>query len=698
MICPNCNTNIADGQAFCTNCGTRISAEAEHETAHPTSVPSAFKVPTDLSEPPCTPTAPVAPHAPVEPVYTAPPVPNAVTKAHAPVTPHEYISSIPTEEKTKKKSKKWIIISAISVFVIAAAVVAGFFTNWFGFAGSSAKDKNVTTNNDICSAYYAADNKVYYYNCETDTHILIAENFSEEFTADDYIYDAEDYSAFSADGNYIYCFENPSKEGCDLIRRSIKNPDEDPFEIETDVTNFKLFDDIGCLIYEKEDSFYEYVISTEETAEVDTDNFNDIEYFKDGRYVYSLSEEEDGRELYSVYTKTPGKDDNECIIENADDFTVMGEKIIYRRFTETQTIEISDCVDIDIDEDDEEYEDLIVEIEGAKLSYDLYNIYEYTDKEKLLKENVYVDTSYIDPVLYRVTNFDFEEKIPLSKVPANYNIQRFIETNAFVKSGKIREDSHDEIDMTAIPTGAVIKDQDSYYSYVVYMIYSDAKSETGDVYMASAKDGVLSKGELIAKDVSNAMLIGPKAVYGKNPKKAENGDMLYDWYYEDTLIAESTSGCMEITDKNNYWYLDGEGENLDYISLNGIKMNGTLVVCIDGEKSEFEVDGYCNVDELADGRWYVKASSAPQESDTEEEYEEDDEYEYDEEEKYELLIFEKGKFVSVAKDIIKMQPLYDSDESGFTDILYISDGTLYVLDGTKGKPIAENATSVKAIW
>ena len=238
------------------------------------------------------------------------PVPNAVTKAHAPVTPHEYISSIPTEEKTKKKSKKWIIISAISVFVIAAAVVAGFFTNWFGFAGSSAKDKNVTTNNDICSAYYAADNKVYYYNCETDTHILIAENFSEEFTADDYIYDAEDYSAFSADGNYIYCFENPSKEGCDLIRRSIKNPDEDPFEIETDVTNFKLFDDIGCLIYEKEDSFYEYVISTEETAEVDTDNFNDIEYFKDGRYVYSLSEEEDGRELYSVYTKTPGKDDN----------------------------------------------------------------------------------------------------------------------------------------------------------------------------------------------------------------------------------------------------------------------------------------------------------------------------------------------------------------------------------------------------
>lgn len=109
MFCPRCGTQLPDDAQFCGSCGTRLAT-------------------------------PAAPAAKATPVAVSVPIP-----ASAATTP----SGGAAAAAPKGVSKRAVAIGLVAVIVIAAVVVAGMLTSWFGLA----KDK---------SAYVVTKTTTYY--------------------------------------------------------------------------------------------------------------------------------------------------------------------------------------------------------------------------------------------------------------------------------------------------------------------------------------------------------------------------------------------------------------------------------------------------------------------------------------------------------------------------------------------------------
>lgn len=80
-----------------------------------------------------------------------------------------------------------------------------------------------------------------------------------------------------------------------LCGRSLKNPDEEPTVIDTEVDEYLVFEDSGKIVYVKNEEFatlYEYDIASQEAEKVFvcTSPFASVDRYTKGKYLYLSNE------------------------------------------------------------------------------------------------------------------------------------------------------------------------------------------------------------------------------------------------------------------------------------------------------------------------------------------------------------------------------------------------------------------------
>jgi hypothetical protein len=151
MFCTNCGSKLIDGCKFCSNCGQRITTAPAAPAPIPEPVPAPIPepVPAPIPEPVPAPIPEPVPAPIPEPVPApipepiAEPIPTPVVENvvySAPAAPAA--APAPAAEPAHKKKKRvpvalFIILGIVAL--IAAVVIAGFCTNWFGFYGPASK-------------------------------------------------------------------------------------------------------------------------------------------------------------------------------------------------------------------------------------------------------------------------------------------------------------------------------------------------------------------------------------------------------------------------------------------------------------------------------------------------------------------------------------------------------------------------------
>ena len=137
MLCPRCGTQLPDEACFCAQCGTSLSTvPAGVEKAVAGAAISA--APIAYAQLPTTAQQPVA--------YAQQPA--VVQQPAAYYQQSAAYSQQPAAPKKRGKALPIVLASVAAVVVVAALVVAGLFTNWFGFGGDAlyiAKSQTTTS-------------------------------------------------------------------------------------------------------------------------------------------------------------------------------------------------------------------------------------------------------------------------------------------------------------------------------------------------------------------------------------------------------------------------------------------------------------------------------------------------------------------------------------------------------------------------
>jgi len=140
MFCKNCGKEIPEGTSFCTNCGSRVTPEAEVQNVTPENN-DGYTQPQE--QPPVQPQEqpPVQPQEqpPVQPQEQPPVQPQE--QFQAPIQePSQFYDDVPNMIPPKKKGKKIAIISIIIAIVLAAGGVVTWLLLRGGEGGSGSKN------------------------------------------------------------------------------------------------------------------------------------------------------------------------------------------------------------------------------------------------------------------------------------------------------------------------------------------------------------------------------------------------------------------------------------------------------------------------------------------------------------------------------------------------------------------------------
>ena len=162
MFCKNCGSQLPDGVAFCTACGTPVSVAPQPPVA-----PQAPVMP----QPPVAPQPPM-PNAYVAPVTAMPPQPPVTNPMYAPVIP---------EPEQKKKGGAFKIIAIIAAAAILLGGLVWLACSLFLPTAEGAVKKYITASEfeyDMKAAYsvMAGDAKKY-----VEDHAIENEDVDEEF-------------------------------------------------------------------------------------------------------------------------------------------------------------------------------------------------------------------------------------------------------------------------------------------------------------------------------------------------------------------------------------------------------------------------------------------------------------------------------------------------------------------------------------
>ena len=180
MICKNCGKEVAEGSAFCTECGAPLARQEA-----PVAAPAAPEAPVYAAPAaPETPVyaAPAAPAVPEAPVYAAPAAPAAPVYAQpyaAPVQPQQPAPAkqpAPKPVKEKKPGKGGKIALIVTVAGLALALIAG---GVFGYLLYKEKTRDIKV-------------------LETENETLTEQLKDYQTLSDNYDALAEDYNDLSA--------------------------------------------------------------------------------------------------------------------------------------------------------------------------------------------------------------------------------------------------------------------------------------------------------------------------------------------------------------------------------------------------------------------------------------------------------------------------------------------------------------------
>ena len=136
MFCPRCGTQLPDEASFCAQCGTQLNVAVAGAAS--TAAPVAYaQQPTVVQQPVAYAQQPAV-------------VQQPVAYAQQPAAP-----------KKRGKSLPIVLASVTAMMVVAAFVVAGIFTNWFGLGGDALyvmKSQTTTSSGSTTRTEYEYEN------------------------------------------------------------------------------------------------------------------------------------------------------------------------------------------------------------------------------------------------------------------------------------------------------------------------------------------------------------------------------------------------------------------------------------------------------------------------------------------------------------------------------------------------------------
>ena len=575
MLCPNCKNEIPDDCAVCDYCGQEFE----------------------------------------------------ISKSETPsVVDNEYTQASCKESFFNKfvnrfgKKKTAILGGAFAAVVVLVVCCIVFF---FG-GGKSQKSEDTLAN----SAVYVSDGNLYYLDCQSGKPFML---YKGDITAENAALYSLGNITVSENGDEIFYFKNLNENQDtheilgDLCVRSLKDKNKDAVVIDTNVSSYKVNEACTGVLYEKEESLYEYVLQEKKTSRVSSVNSaSDAKFYSEDSYAYLTP----GGKLY-----TKSFNSKETLIsENTTAFYVVygSEEIFFEQNSDyEQEFRLGDYVEYDIGEkdsvkkpeypkkgdmSDEEYEkayaewseeysdyldsqaatestqELIDELDGATYSPVFSGgkaVYEYkAGKITLLTEygNYYVVGDKLG--YYKAITSEVSGKVKLSETDSVDDIIKYIDSN-LIYDYYIGESKLD------IPVGAVIADVNETLSEIIYIIpkeNDEISGYTGDLYKASLNNGVLSGHELVDSDVCGGQIRSQENVVYQCSAKYLDGKIVYykDYsngtfdYYEDKQLIYKDALFGHKYDKktNTFAYLKRP------IFVEGEDTVSSLVITRDGKESE----------------------------------------------------------------------------------------------------------------
>ena len=277
--CKNCGKPLSETAKFCTECGTKveeIAAAAQVETEVATE---------PVAEP--APETPVAEEIVAEEIVAEPAPEETPAEPETPAAPiiYEDIKSNSTKElpldevvaepaeqpdkkgkKPKKKKKKGCAIVLILGFLTAALAVLLAVVIFVVSLFIPSKEPNYLL--------YLKDNELFYTEMPKTDPLQITENLnSGEYEINQW---AMGRSVFlSNDGEKIFYIDRFEDEYVTVYYRNLKDVEEDPIKIDSDITNFKVSEKGDYITYLKgqERILYQHNLKDKEKIDTNVDHF-----------------------------------------------------------------------------------------------------------------------------------------------------------------------------------------------------------------------------------------------------------------------------------------------------------------------------------------------------------------------------------------------------------------------------------------
>ncbi len=292
-VCGNCNFENRDGAKFCAKCGSKLDAAEAVE-----------KVPADIAEEAAGAAGAEAAGAEAAGAVeqTAEQAAETAGETAAQASEEAAEAANAAEEKTagpapaaapakKGSAKKWVVIGALIVLIIAAAAIAIIAGR--GQAAKSVKNFGM----------YVKDGSLFY----TEFGKTGASEISPKFITDPGDQDASDieyavrniygsYTKLSKDGKLLfYPDRNDASDmysSITLYYRPLAGKNTDPVKIDSNIYVYAVNDDATLVTYIKEGTLYQYDIAKGEKNKIKNDVY-DFWVSDDGACVYSVTYDDD---------------------------------------------------------------------------------------------------------------------------------------------------------------------------------------------------------------------------------------------------------------------------------------------------------------------------------------------------------------------------------------------------------------------
>ena len=261
IICPNCNKQLADGTAFCDNCGSNVASVAPQQAVAPEFDPMA---------------------------------------GYQPQPEETNTNSI--ELFGKKFDKKLLAIggAAVAIVLVIAIVLTSIITG--------GKDS-------MAYGFYIKDGELFYSKSSKSKVIQASVELDDTGDRGNKSYALTGYNAvtLSYDGDILFYYDKMGSSSSPLYWRYMNKPNKEPVKIDNNVSSFTVNKKGDLVTFKNGDGvLYQYDMDNDEKTKI-TSDVAEWEVSEDGKRIYFTVKEGNG---YDLYYKESGEEkekiDSEC--------------------------------------------------------------------------------------------------------------------------------------------------------------------------------------------------------------------------------------------------------------------------------------------------------------------------------------------------------------------------------------------------